>query len=352
MRVDIEDRGQVRRVTVHGPIETMGRVVPCAQFESRYSRSLLEAFVAQRGPHFLNEYERFANPLYVRQRLQRCLARIGREPANTPATLDFGCGTGTISLLLAEMGFTHVTGLEINEGSVALARRRAGEHGFPQEVVKFLAISTGDTSLGDAGYDLVILNAVLEHLTPGERDSLLPALWRALRPGGHLLIHETPNRLFPIDRHTTGLIGLPWLPIGLKKLCARLSGRVPAGIGQTGFYRTGTHGATIFEIRGALPPGEVEDLSGLQDPEQTELTATGRTRRGAEKLLISFLRISLMLLKPVLARFGFAVVHLYPFLLVCLRKTTHPPAPLRGKRMPAAVGDAGSARLTAHGDSR
>ena len=348
MRVDIDDQGQVRRVTVHGPVRVMGRVVSCAQFESRYSRSLLQAFVAQRGHHFLNEYERFANLLFVRQRLERCLARIGREPANTRAILDFGCGTGTVALLLAEMGFRHVTGVDINEESIALARRRASEHGFCEEILKFLAVSEGDTSLGEAGYDLVILNAVLEHMTPAERSGILPALWRALRPGGHLLIHETPNRLFPIDRHTTGLVGLPWLPVAAKRLCARLSGRVRADLGPTGFFRTGIHGATIFDIRSALPPAEVEDLSDLQDPHQTELTATGRPRYGAEKLLIALFRGGLRLLKPVLARFGVAAVHLYPFLLVCLRKRTQPESKGR-TASPVAFRGRGRPRRISHG---
>jgi hypothetical protein len=167
---------------------------------------------------------------------------------------------------------------------------------------------------------MVILNAVLEHLTPAERVQLLPALWRALRPGGHLLIHETPNRLFPVDRHTTGLVGLPWLPIGMKRRYARLAGRLPADTGTTGFFRTGIHGSTIFEIRRALPRGEVEDWSDRQDPGQVELTATGRERRGAEQLCIHLFRAGLRMLKPVLSSCGLAAVHLYPFLLVCLHK--------------------------------
>jgi len=320
MRVCIDDQGQMRRVTVHGPVQSMGRVVALAEFESCYSRNLLEAFAAQKGDRFLDEYERFANPLYVRGRLRRCLARIGCGPSNTCSTLDFGCGTGTVSLILAQMGFRHVTGADINEESIALARRRAAEEGFAEDVVTFRAIAPGDTSLGEAAYDLVVLNAVLEHLTPGERTHILAALWRALRPGGHLLIHETPNRLFPIDRHTTGLPGLPWMPVALKWAYLRLSGRLPSDAGLTELFRTGIHGSTIFEIRRALPRNEVEDRSAIQDPQVTELTTTGRPRGGLEALCIRGLRGHLRLLRPLLARVGLATTHLYPFLLVCLRK--------------------------------
>jgi len=218
------------------------------------------------------------------------------------------------------MGFRHVTGVDIKERAIALARLRAAEQGLCEETVRFRIVDSDHPVPGDDAYDLVILNAVLEHLTPGKRATILPVLWRALRPGGHLLIHETPNRLFPIDRHMTGLPGLPWMPLGVKRAYLRLVGELPPDGGMTELCRTGIHGSTIFEIRRALPRNEVEDRSAIQDPHGTELTVTGRPRGALEALSIRVLRAYLRLLEPLLTRIGLATTHLYPFLLVCLRK--------------------------------
>ena len=45
--------------------------------------------------------------------------------------------------------------------------------------------------------------------------SLVESPPRVLRPGGFLFVYESPNRLWPVDHHTTGLPLLPYLPPGL-----------------------------------------------------------------------------------------------------------------------------------------
>src|SRR4029453_8283019 len=43
--------------------------------------------------------------------------------------------------------------------------------------------------------DLVVLPAVLEHLRLDERLAVLETLWDVLRPGGVMVLYDTPNRL-------------------------------------------------------------------------------------------------------------------------------------------------------------
>ena len=70
-------------------------------------------------------------------------------------------------------------------------------------------------------FDYVILSAVWEHLLPAERPVITRLLWNALRPGGALLINQTPDRWSPFEHHTTGLWGINYLPDRLACYVAR-----------------------------------------------------------------------------------------------------------------------------------
>ena len=58
----------------------------------------------------------------------------------------------------------------------------------------------------------MIFFAVLEHMTWEERCASLQAAWRILRSGQHLIVIETPNRLWHTDYHTTDTAFFHWLP--------------------------------------------------------------------------------------------------------------------------------------------
>jgi hypothetical protein len=65
--------------------------------------------------------------------------------------------------------------------------------------------------------DLILLCGVVEHLPltiPNLPRRLLRALFEMLDEGGCLYIYDTPNRLWPYDSHTTGLMGIPWTAPG------------------------------------------------------------------------------------------------------------------------------------------
>jgi SAM-dependent methyltransferase len=90
--------------------------------------------------------------------------------------LDAGCGSGRNMVELARNGV--VTGIELSETSVALARERdAGE---------VILGSVLDMPFADASFDLAVSLDVIEHL---EDDlSALRELRRTVAPGGSLLV--------------------------------------------------------------------------------------------------------------------------------------------------------------------
>jgi ubiquinone/menaquinone biosynthesis C-methylase UbiE len=105
--------------------------------------------------------------------------------------LDAGCGRGEVLLACAAAG-SEVAGLDYAEAAVEISRETlAGVEGAD--------VRQGDVTRlpwDDASFDRVIFADVIEHLDPDQADGALREFRRVLRPGGVLLVHTAPNRLF------------------------------------------------------------------------------------------------------------------------------------------------------------
>jgi ubiquinone/menaquinone biosynthesis C-methylase UbiE len=100
-----------------------------------------------------------------------------------PATiLDLGCGTGSLSLLLAEAGH-RVRGLDGSGRMIALARAKTAGH--PVELTRGDA---ADPPYEPASADVVLCRHVLWALE--HRDAVMARWIRLLQPGGRLVLVE------------------------------------------------------------------------------------------------------------------------------------------------------------------
>jgi len=95
--------------------------------------------------------------------------------------LDAGTGTGAIALLLAELGY-RVTGLDLSEGMLERARRKAEARGL---TVEFAVGPVEEPPPGP--FDAVVERHVL--WTTLDPTAVLAA-WRSVAPGGRLLLLE------------------------------------------------------------------------------------------------------------------------------------------------------------------
>lgn len=126
-------------------------------------------------------------------------------PLHRLRVLDIGCGEGQVAWAVARCGFD-VTGLDRDPAVLARARERSGETSrSPHWVV-------GDgrdlpTEFTEA-YDFVILWYVLHHM--GAVSAGLSAAWRAVKPGGQLLLAEKV-RQGPPDGDCRGRTLAVWL---------------------------------------------------------------------------------------------------------------------------------------------
>jgi SAM-dependent methyltransferase len=119
----------------------------------------------------------------IRERIAAYLTYLEKVPG---PVLDLGCGRGEALALLRDHGIAG-RGVDASERMVQLCRER----GLEAEAGDLFAVlaEVEEGSLGG-----VVSFHVIEHLPAGALDRLVRLAYRALRPGG-VLILETPNPL-------------------------------------------------------------------------------------------------------------------------------------------------------------
>ncbi len=103
-------------------------------------------------------------------------------PARRRTAVDIGCGTGALAGKLATH-FSHVTGIDRNEGMAAAASERLGND--PRVSIRRCSLAEFTLTAGDGGADLITMVAVLHHL---DLDDTLARMPQLLAPRGRLLV--------------------------------------------------------------------------------------------------------------------------------------------------------------------
>jgi len=116
---------------------------------------------------------------YARGRLFLELSRSAFPPQGR--ILDFGCGPGRLSILLAAAGF-RVLGVDISQRMIAKAQS-IDRGTLP---VEFVLIGDSHQILTPAGYDGIVCSSVIEYVD--DADGLLQAFGTALHDSGSLVI--------------------------------------------------------------------------------------------------------------------------------------------------------------------
>lgn len=147
--------------------------------------------------------------------VERCLALI--DGRGCPRVLDVGTGSGAIALAIAdEHPGARVTGIDVSDDALALARENASRTGFAIELVRH-DVAHG---LPGSGWDLVVSNPpyveadelgtlasdVVEWepdialVARGETEALARGAAAGLRPGGALVVETSERGAAPLER--------------------------------------------------------------------------------------------------------------------------------------------------------
>lgn len=120
---------------------------------------------------------------YFAQGRVEWLAGQLRELQYCPGSiLDFGCGVGTNSTVLLNLGISSLLGVDVSESSLDIARRAIPD---PRAVFSVL-----NQYQPQGRCDLAFTNGVFHHIPLAERAGAMDYIYRALRPGGLLAFWE------------------------------------------------------------------------------------------------------------------------------------------------------------------
>lgn len=105
-------------------------------------------------------------------------------PASVRTILDAGCGTGSLSLVLAELGHT-VTGIDLSPSMVERARAKAQHRGRP---IDFHVMDAAAPQFAPQSLDAIVCRHVLWSFP--DPAAVLMNWADLLKSGGHLLLIE------------------------------------------------------------------------------------------------------------------------------------------------------------------
>lgn len=147
------------------------------------------------GERMLTEHYRSSPEDYLIYLLHAATYRYALRYTEGMRVLDYGCGSGYGSALVAETA-SSVTAVDVSEEALAYARSA-----FTGPNLAFQAIDPAAAlPFADASFDVVLSFQVFEHVQDADR--YLVEIRRVLVPGGRLLL-VTPDRstrLLPLQR--------------------------------------------------------------------------------------------------------------------------------------------------------
>jgi len=251
-------------------------LMPTSSCETSYPIDLIKKILEAKGPAYLcDEILRDESPDYVQKNLKYdLLSYLDVDNFKNKRVFDFGCGSGSSTMVLARMfPDAEIVGAELEERLLLIAKLRASYYGYKNIDLR---VSPNPCQLPPniGKFDYIVLSAVYEHLLPNERVMLLPKLWNILKPGGILFLNQTPYRYFPIETHTTnGLPLINYLPDRAALFYARhFAKNKLKSCNWEELLRRGIRGGSIKEILKILPTGSGEPI--LLNPSNLEAKDT------------------------------------------------------------------------------
>lgn len=173
-------------------------------------------------PHFRHSREAAADPNDLIGHYVRWIAApVLREAPRS--VVDIGTGYGWLPIALAlysPRGGPLIVAVDQNHRRLIAAREIAAIAGVADRI-HWCAGSIHFLPFADRSFDALSCIEVLEHV--GTSKCIIAELGRVTQ---EVVVITTPNRLFPVIRHDTGLPFCHWLPNGMRDRYASLFGRL------------------------------------------------------------------------------------------------------------------------------
>lgn len=121
--------------------------------------------------------------------LDKVIRAVLEEAAAAPGmvAVDLGCGTGQLAIPLAQAG-AHVKAVDISQNMILRLHEKAMASGVGG--IEGLVSAAEQFDLPEQSVDLVVTNYVLHHLRDEDKERVVQAAARWLKPGGRLVVGD------------------------------------------------------------------------------------------------------------------------------------------------------------------
>ena len=201
-------------------------------------------------------------------RLQTLKEKIATEFVQAGTrVLEIGCGTGTLTRMLAERGAI-VTAIDASPAMLGEAQKKIAAGDFGERVtLKYLDATQIGDQFPPESFDLIVSSLVFSELPVDEQRFVLEACAHLLAPGGRLLIADEVIPAGPLARLAYYLVRLPlvlltWL---MTRTTTNALDKFDEVLAQTGF-RSAVAAAYLgnsLVLYSATFTGETPLLTGL-----------------------------------------------------------------------------------------
>lgn len=160
------------------------------------------------------------------EQLLVCLRRL--EPGDPGSRiLDLGCGTGRLSIPLAEKGYD-VYGTDINRDVVDIARDKAQKRKVPAQ---FMVARAELLPFSNGVFDMCIVDSVLEHVADWKKT--IDEVARILKTGG-IAYFDAANALYPFPSEVKYIPFYGYIPERIRCwITSILVARFPSLVGYS-----------------------------------------------------------------------------------------------------------------------
>jgi ubiquinone/menaquinone biosynthesis C-methylase UbiE len=112
------------------------------------------------------------------------------DPRPREKILDICSGTGTLTIMIAKRlkGIGKVIGLELSPAQLRVARKKEKYEGL-----YFLEVDAQNIPFSDCYFDKGVICGALHEMPQEERNNVLSEAYRAVKPGGRIVIAEHNN---------------------------------------------------------------------------------------------------------------------------------------------------------------
>ncbi len=145
-------------------------------------------------------------------RLESAYNRLADHVNQEQKVLDIGCGTGALTLRIAQRG-AQVKGIDTNPQMLEIAERCIQEAGLTESVgLVEMGVAELDSEETES-YDAVTSGLCFSELSEDELDYTLKQVVRILKPGGLLLVADEVRPRTGVGRFVHALIRIPLVAI-------------------------------------------------------------------------------------------------------------------------------------------